>query len=927
MFEKDIIMPVKLVSKYLTHFLVYSFVLVIGSSVGFAQSETFHLDNGMEVILQEQHGSPMVATILFVKSGSKYETKFENGITHFLEHLLFNGTTSLSRLELDNSINDLGGYLNAFTRKELTAYLVLLPSQYIDYGMTVQADMLFNSTIPLEELEKERKVVIEEINQSADSPGSVADAFFVEKAYAGTEYARPVLGYKAFIKNIPRESIIDYWKKSYLPSNITLLVIGDFQSDSMKIMIRSVFDKFTDESVGLPVADSTASDESTLRTHATELLGQTVYDTVANVPSTYINFSYAAPQVSDSDYLAIDLLSMYLGMDDISPLMKDLKGGAEPLATEAWVSLVTYAEFSRLEIGVITNDASKKDTIVNLIKNHVSSIKDHAADPNAINGIVTSSRCQNIYMSEKLHFLGFIIAPMMMTAGWDFIQAYPDEIGKVNWAQCRQAAKKWFTEPNYVATIVRPADTGQIAYRPKVITDEEVIAHFASASFSDYDPSTRPKITYPSTEQVNFELKDEADYHREELANGMTVFVKSSPGNKIFAMNILGRNRTINEPIGKEGITDFVNRMIERGTVTRNGRELTRDLASIGANTTLYDNPWIPYDDRYTSRRFSFMKFETIDEYAEKGFHLFTEMLLYPSFDPAEIENVRQSMIGVAMRNKGKTSNVAKALFYRTMFGDSAYGRPVMGNAQSIGTISREELLEHHAGFYSPENMILTVVSARPVSEVMSWIDRSFGRLISTGFQSAVAAAPQHPVSTVVVHEEMEKEQVSIYRGGPLVGVEESEKSSLAVAMSILSTRLYQTLREKQGLAYSVGAGHQFDRDFGWYYCGIGTSFENYQTALDGINLQIEKLTFDGPTLAEISKARNKIWGRLMSAKLSSINQAYYLGLNEFLGYSKDRDDEFLAQLALVDINSIRRACSKYVRTGSEIVASAGKKQ
>ncbi|HWR83408.1 MAG TPA: pitrilysin family protein, partial [Candidatus Deferrimicrobium sp.] len=189
--------------------LTGAFLWAFGGSTGIA-SEHFHLGNGMEVILKESHGSPMVASIVFVKSGSKYESKFENGITHFLEHFLFDGTATLTREQLDLSIQDLGGYINAFTRPELTAFLILMPRQFIDYGLTVQADMLFNSTIPAEELPKERKVVIEEINRDADAPGAAAEAFFVEKAYAGTDYSRPVLGYKAFIENIPREAIIDY---------------------------------------------------------------------------------------------------------------------------------------------------------------------------------------------------------------------------------------------------------------------------------------------------------------------------------------------------------------------------------------------------------------------------------------------------------------------------------------------------------------------------------------------------------------------------------------------------------------------------------------------------------------------------------------------------------------------------------------------
>jgi predicted Zn-dependent peptidase len=94
---------------------------------GRASESTFRLANGMEVILKENHSSPMISSIVFVKSGSKYETDYENGITHFLKHLAFDGTANKTREEIDRSIRDLGGYINAFTRKDLTAFLVLLP--------------------------------------------------------------------------------------------------------------------------------------------------------------------------------------------------------------------------------------------------------------------------------------------------------------------------------------------------------------------------------------------------------------------------------------------------------------------------------------------------------------------------------------------------------------------------------------------------------------------------------------------------------------------------------------------------------------------------------------------------------------------------------------------------------------------------------
>ncbi len=887
----------------------------------FAKAETYRLDNGMEVILKEVHSAPMISSMVFVKSGSKYESRFENGITHFLEHLLFDGTVNLTREELDLSISDLGGYINAFTRKEMTAFFVLLPKQYIDYGMTVQADMLFNSVFPEHELPKERKVVIEEINRTMDSPGYPAEQFFIKHAYAGTLYDRPVLGYRAFIENIPRKAIIDYWKRYYTPQNMTLLVIGDFDTPAMKELVTNVYGKIENP------ANAAVSESSKITPDTTAgLTGQQVFDTVATVKSTYINFSFAAPHYSDPDYMAMDVLSRYLNMDEVSPLTKVLTKGDEPLATEVSVSLTPYSEFSRLEISVTSDHPEKSNKIISTVLEQLKSMPSYLADESIIEGIKTTARCEDIYNSAKLHYYGFMIAPYMMTAGWDFVQTYAERLSKVQWADCQQTANKWLTNPRYVATVVKPVDDTNIPpYKPQGLTAEEVTAYFDTATFPEYDLVTGHTMEFPKTESIDFNLVDSAVYHREVLDNGLTLIIKSFPDNEVFAMNVLGKNRSANEPPDKTGITDFVNRCIEKGTVTRSARQLADDLARIGANVTLYDNPWIPYDDRYTSRRFSFMKFETIDEFAEKGFYLFSEMIFAPSFEPAEVENVRRTMLGVLGRDSSSPGKIARNQFYKTLFPDQPYGNPIMGTPRTINAITVDDLKAYHASFYSPENMIISIVTKRPVDEVLSWVKHGFGRYAKTGFTSATPKPPKVPTTITPVHTELDKEQVTFYLGSALPGANDPDAIPISIATSILSNRLYLRLREKEGLAYSVGAGAHFDRDFGWYYCVMGTSKDTYQKALDGILLQMEKIGHDNPLPSELQRSRNQMWGRLMSAKLSAINQAYYLAVDEYLGRPLEYDKLLLKKLTEVTANDIRRVASRYFRTDAYILSTAGK--
>jgi len=134
------------------------------------QGSVFYLDNGMEVILVENHANPMVAAFTIVKTGSRNEDTATNGAAHFLEHLLFNGTKTRTQKQLYDEMNFYGGYNNADTGPDYTNYMVLMPKEFIAQGMDIQADMLFNSTLPEEKFEKERGIVIEEIGRNADRP-------------------------------------------------------------------------------------------------------------------------------------------------------------------------------------------------------------------------------------------------------------------------------------------------------------------------------------------------------------------------------------------------------------------------------------------------------------------------------------------------------------------------------------------------------------------------------------------------------------------------------------------------------------------------------------------------------------------------------------------------------------------------------------
>jgi zinc protease len=889
------------------------FMTAIGSNAA-AEATSITLDNGMQVILRENHSSPMITSLVFVKAGSKYEDNFNNGVTHFLEHLLFDGTAIQTQEQLSDGIERLGGYINAFTREDMTGYLVLMPRDYIEYGMATQADMLFNSVFPEDKLPKERKIIIEEIKKDNDAEGSQAESFASEKSLAGTTYARPVLGYEANIANIPREAVIDYWKRFYAPNNMIALIIGDFETEAMTATVKSIFGKFA--KVELPPAPIIESKG---------ISGKNIFRAAAKTKSTYIDFSIQAPQYNEPEYFAFNLLSDYLSDEENSPLMKALKAGAEPLASSISVSLDTREEFSRLNIQVLTEKKELTDSIVAVTNQVLESIAAKAPSDELLNGYRISRRCNEIYMSEKLHYYGFTMAPLMVITGRDFFEKIQERIDSTKIGDVETACRKYLAPANYIATIVTPvANEKETAYQPSGPTEDQVNSHYRTVQFPSYDLSAGAKFHMPELKESSGESKKYAVYLKEVFDNGLTVVVKSNPSSRVFALNVIGKNRSASEPEGKDGITDFVNHLIEKGTMTRPAEQLSRELAAIGANVTLFDNPWIPYDDKYTTRQYSFMKFETIEEFKEKGLGLFADMIANPAFDSTQVEKTRAEIMGLLGRNSGSTYKVARNLFYSTLFAGTPYSKTIEGDFRTIGSISADDLKGHHRRFYSPENMIITVGTADSARKVMDMLKATLGKMPASGIKPVEAIRPANFSGIKAMHKKMEKEQVYVYLGNLVPSASSPDAAALDVSSAVLSKRIQENLREKQGLAYSTGAGVTLDKNFGWYVCSIGTGVANFEKAKQGIIDEIERLKKEMPTEDEVTTAINSLWGSNLTANLSRINQAFYMGVNEYLGLGYDYDEIYIDNIRQVDKGLVMKTIRRYFDTKNYVIATAG---
>ena len=203
------------------------------------------LDNGLKVIIAPMKGTRAVTVLILVGTGSRYETEQLNGITHFLEHMLFRGTSKRpSAKVISESIDRVGGELNAYASEESTGFFIHLASSHLEVALDVLSDMLLNSKFEKEEIEKEKGVIMEEINMHQDKPDVQVSNIYKSLLYGNQPLGWEVIGKKEVIKNIDREKLLAYRRKHFSSNNTVISIAGDVRPGKTSALIKKYLSRW-----------------------------------------------------------------------------------------------------------------------------------------------------------------------------------------------------------------------------------------------------------------------------------------------------------------------------------------------------------------------------------------------------------------------------------------------------------------------------------------------------------------------------------------------------------------------------------------------------------------------------------------------------------------------------------------------------------
>jgi len=201
----------------------------------------YTLSNGMKLVYEKIDTVKTVSIGIWVLAGSRYETKMINGISHFIEHILFKGTKNRSSREIVYEIESIGGQINAFTAKEYTCFYVRVLDEFLQKGFDILSDLILNPVIASEEIEKEKTVIIEEINMTKDDPEEMLYQSLNNLIWKSQTLSYPIIGKESTVKKIDKTKIEGYMKERYIPQNIVISVAGNFAEEKLIKFVEMYF--------------------------------------------------------------------------------------------------------------------------------------------------------------------------------------------------------------------------------------------------------------------------------------------------------------------------------------------------------------------------------------------------------------------------------------------------------------------------------------------------------------------------------------------------------------------------------------------------------------------------------------------------------------------------------------------------------------
>ncbi|WP_194765823.1 M16 family metallopeptidase [Tamlana sp. I1] len=886
--------------------------------------EYLYKPNNMNILLVQDNSAPVVTVQIVYRVGSKHEVTGNTGSTHLLEHLNFKGTPTFNKRN-GNSISKvllgIGAKMNATTWKDRTNYYETIPSDQLELALHIESDRMRNSLLLKEDKDSEMTVVRNEFERGENSPNRLLDKEIWATAYMAHPYHHNTIGWRSDIENMPIETLKDFYNTYYWPDNATLTIIGDFQKDQLFSLIDKYFSKISKAPNSIPE----------IYTEEPEQLGPRRITIKKPGQQGLISIAYKIPGRMHDDLPALHILGEIIGSGTSSTINKTFVDTG--LALYGYAGASNFADVGLFSVSLgLAADKNLEDMNAKMLS-MIEKVKDEGVLQEDVDRIVAKISAQTILSRDGSGSIAGQLTEAIAGGDWtDYVNSV-ERLKKVNADDVKRVANTYLVEDQSTTGFFIPKTSGsneettEEASEFMQNTDSKNYfrnpKHDHDAScFDDHSENVSQKqFTEITSAYESIQPTANNDRFTRKTVAGIDVLTAKTGANDFLTVNAsfpIGNYLNTN---GNERIPGLTTQMLSNGTLKNDKFQFSNKLDKLGVRLFVGAGT-------YTID----INFKCLKKDLTEVINLLAEELREPLFDQKEFDLLKERMLG----------NIKKSLESPAAQGRTALSQAIYPKGHPNYTSSTEDVIKtlesatladvkaFHKTYFGPAGMHLVAVGDVDNKTLYHAINKAFkgwkgGIKTKAEFKNPTKSEALTKVITIA-----EKPSAELFIG-EYTGIERMDKDYLPFYMGTnilgggFSGRLMQTVRDNDGLTYSIRAQHSGEVNTGGFWL-VNASFNPslFQKGLDATMVQINKWVNDGVTAEELASYKSNLKGsyKVSLATTTGLSSA----LLDILERGQDPSyiDQYPKDIDAVTLEAVNTSIKKYIDLDKLIIIKSG---
>ncbi|MFH1415288.1 MAG: phosphoglycerate kinase, partial [Elusimicrobiota bacterium] len=871
------------------------------------------LANGMDVIVQENHRSPVVRLQIVARTGGANE-KEDDGRSHFLEHLFFNGTRNRTAAQIKQEMTNLGGHVNGYTSLERTVYHMTVPRENFDRALALLSDVMQNLSISQVEFDKERQVVLREIYMSYNNPVKRLITYILgPKFYTRSNYRHSVLGELDKYNALDIDDIMEYYHARYVPNNMSFIIVGDVDPAEVMGKVSEAFRGFQPAEIAAD-RHPVEPEKQGYSEHVVDWKGTNL---------TYSIFQWMAPGMAHRDGPILDLISMILDGGRTSRLQKTVKEEGKLVHDiNAGSSQNRYnGDFSVFATLV---DQAKYEEMKTAVMEEINKLIRDGVTQKELDRAKKRIKAMKVFERESVEGPASAMTWGTLIGHPELMSAYIKTILEATPQDIRRVAAKYLTKDKLTVVTMKPGETTGIPESPAVSAEDITDLYPARSAVGEAWVRRQEREISKMREKVSKieKISETRSIEKIVLDNGLTLLISRENSVPSISMELLVKGGIRLEDTENNGINNMATEMLLRGTKNLTYQQINEAIedrggsigAAAGSDSTKVSLKLLSEDTGF-------------------GLELLSDIIFNPAFPANDLEMVRRNILNTIKVNADDSWNISLEMIKQAAHGNHPYSMDTLGTDSSVKSLTRSDIEKWHKLNFNPQNMILSISGNVDIDTIKTEVEKYFGALTRNA-QPVVVPKTETPLISGVkkAHKGIDRDESLITVAFPAISSNDKDRFVFYIIQNILGSfggRLFETIREEKGLAYSVGSFFSGKADSGLFINYIETAPEKTGEAIEALWTELENIYRNGFTEEEIERAKESIANGMIVSMQTNEEYADSMASSEVSGIGYDAYTKSRNRIMAVTPEDVQRVMRKYLTPDNyymSVVAKEGTK-